>query len=79
VDAALLSQNVTASGDTTSSQMGFGQGNAAGSTSQSQQNDDSAKTATTASRDDEENKKKEKPIVLAQKVSRVTVLLPTKK
>ncbi len=48
VDASLLSQNVTASGDVTSSQMGFAQGNAAGSTSQGLQSDDVAKTVADA-------------------------------
>ena len=79
VEAALLSQNVVASGDVTSSQVGFAQGNAAGSTSQSQQNGDAEKVAKPA--DDtgtDDPSKKKKGIALAQKVSRVTVLLPPK-
>jgi hypothetical protein len=77
IDASLLSQNISASGDVTSSQVGFAQGTAANSTSQSMQSDQSA-AAAASNQDDESNKKKEKPIALAQKVSRVTVLLPPK-
>jgi hypothetical protein len=81
VDAALLSQNVSASGDVSSSQVGFTQGAAAASTSQSMANEDQAKAAATAKADEEDEDKKKKPAnppMLARTVGRVTVILPTK-
>jgi filamentous hemagglutinin family protein len=80
IDATLLSQNVSASGDTSSAKEGFAQGTVANATaSAASASDDSGKVAkTSATDDDEEAKKKGKGIVLAQKVSRVTVLLPAK-
>ena len=77
VDAALLS-NAGISG-ATSGQAGFAQGTAANATAQGDQNQDAAKAADSGSSDDtDEQNKKKKPIALAQKVSRVTVLLPAK-
>lgn len=61
----------------TSGQSGLAQGTAANATSQSASNDDSAKAAASSSDTDDE-KKKGKQIALAQKVSRVTVILPAK-
>lgn len=81
VDAALLSQNVSASGDMASAQVGFTQGAAAASTSQSMATEDQAKAAATAKSTDEEEEKKKKPAglpVLARTVGRVTVILPGK-
>jgi hypothetical protein len=80
VDAALLSQNVSASGDTSASQQGFAQGNAAASTSQSLAGDDKAKEAVTEKKDEEEElAKKQKPGPrIAKTTGRVTVILPTK-
>ncbi len=81
VDAALLSQNITASGDVSSSQAGFSQGMAAASTSQSLHNDDQAKTVASAKSSGEEDEKKRKTRdlpVLARTVGRVTVILPAK-
>ena len=76
-DASLLSNN-SISGDT-SGQSGFAQGTAANATAQGDQNQDAAKAADSGSSDDtDEQNKKKKPIALAQKVSRVTVLLPAK-
>lgn len=80
VDAALLSQNITASGDVSSSQVGFAQGAAASSTSQSVQPDETAKEAASgknSSEDDELPKKRSGPR-LAKTTGRVTVILPTK-
>jgi hypothetical protein len=79
IDASLLSQNVSASGDTSGATQGFAQGNAAGAASQGAANEESKKTTkkSDASGDEDANKKK-KGILLAQKVSRVTVLLPSK-
>jgi hypothetical protein len=81
VDAALLSQNVNTSGNV-SGQVGFGQANAAGATSQSaaSQSDEAAKkVADNSSSNDEEEKKKKQlaaqSIRLARSVGRVTVIL----
>ena len=77
VDASLLSNGAISGA--TSGQSGFAQGTAASATSQADQNQDAAKTADSGTGDDtDEQNKKKKPITLAQKVSRVTVLLPTK-
>ena len=76
--ASLLSNNQINGGS--GGQTGFAQGTAANSASQSASNSDSNQTAdksTTGDSTDDQNKKK-KPITLAQKVGRVTVLLPTK-
>ena len=79
VDAALISANVSGA---TSGQSGLGQGTAANGTSQAAASEESAKT-TASSTDDNTTgsdlkKKNGKSIALAQKVSRVTVLLPSK-
>jgi hypothetical protein len=81
VDASLLSQNISTSGNVTSSQVGFAQGTAANSASQGLANNASTQAAAAASDPgaDDPNKKKGREIVLAQKVSRVTVILPPKK
>jgi hypothetical protein len=77
VDAALLSNGAISGG--TSGQTGFTQGTAANATSQADQSVDVAKAAEDGTGDDDDElKKKKKGIALAQKVSRVTVLLPTK-
>jgi hypothetical protein len=80
IDASLLSQNISASGDVSGATEGFAQGTAANSTSQGM-SDNSSQTAAAGSSDgsdDDDLKKKKKGITLAQKVSRVTVILPTK-
>ena len=79
IDASLLSQNVSASGDTSGATEGFAQGTAANATSQGM-SEDSNPTAATGNSDsgDDDDLKKKKNITLAQKVSRVTVLLPAK-
>jgi filamentous hemagglutinin family protein len=80
VDASLLSQNVTTSGDASSSQVGFGQANAAGATSQGLQADDSAKQAAEGEKSDEdaELKKNRTTPRIAKTTGRVTVILPGK-
>lgn len=80
VDAALLSQNVSASGDVSAAQQGFAQGNSAASTSQSLASDDKAKEATTEKKSDEDElaKKRQPGPRLAKTTGRVTVILPTK-
>jgi hypothetical protein len=79
IDASLLSNN-SISGQT-SGQSGLAQGTAANATSAAASNNDANQTAdksaTTDDSDDE--KKNKKPITLAQRVGRVTVLLPGKK
>ncbi|MGC3960030.1 MAG: filamentous hemagglutinin N-terminal domain-containing protein [Verrucomicrobiota bacterium] len=80
VDAALLSQNVSASGDVSAAQQGFAQGNAAASASQSLANDDKAKEAAAEKKNDEDElaKKRQPGPRLAKTTGRVTVILPTK-
>jgi hypothetical protein len=77
IDASLISANVNGA---TSGSSGLGQGTAANATSQSASNDDSNKTADQSDdqNDDDLKKKKNKGIALAQKMSRVTVLLSQK-
>lgn len=79
VDATLLSQNVTTSGDVSSSQVGFGQGTAANSTSQSVSTDDTTKTTGEGDSEDDEEKKRARQASapkLVRTVGRVTVILP---
>jgi filamentous hemagglutinin family protein len=77
IDASLLSQNVSASGDTSSAKEGFAQGTAANAASTGASNEGSDKPATKSSEgSDDELTKKKKGVALAQKVSRVTVILP---
>jgi hypothetical protein len=77
VDANLISANVAGS---TSGQSGLGQGAAASGASQGLANNESTQAAAASDQgNDEEKKKKGKAIALAQKVSRVTVILPPKK
>ena len=79
IDASLLSQNVTASGDTSGAKEGFAQGTAANSTSQGLSNDSTTAVTKSSGTDDDDALKKKKTIGLAQKVGRVTVILPVKK
>jgi hypothetical protein len=72
IDATLDSANVSGA---TSGQSGVAQGTAANSASQSMDNN---QNTAVASDDDQNKKNKGKQIALAQKVSRVTVLLPQK-
>jgi len=77
VDATLLS-NTSISGET-SGQSGFSQGTAASATAQAAQTEVAAQAKEEGTDADAEDlKKNKKGITLAQKVSRVTVLLPTK-
>ena len=76
ITANLISANVTGA---TSGQTGLGQGTAANATSQaaSSSNANQAVASTDQGNDDDKKKKKEE-VALAQKVSRVTVILPAK-
>ncbi len=80
IDASLLSQNISASGDSSSAKEGFGQGTAANATANAATaSDDSTKRAKKSGAGEEDSFNKKKGIALAQKVSRVTVILPPKK
>jgi filamentous hemagglutinin family protein len=78
VDASLLSQNVSASGNVTSSQVGFSQGTAASGTSQSLQGDEPSRTAAKERADEEESRGRRVAAAprLTRTVGRVTVILP---
>jgi filamentous hemagglutinin family protein len=77
VDASLLTEgSINASGDTSGAQKGFSQGTAGSSASQGLAND--ASTKAVSSDETKDDKKNEKPIALAQKVGRVTVILAAK-
>ena len=77
IDAAVRGGSVSASGDTAGANIGVPQSNV---TKDNAEVADNASTTTSKaeSNADEELKKKKKGIALAQKVSRVTVLLPQK-
>jgi filamentous hemagglutinin family protein len=78
IDANLISNN-SISGET-SGQSGTTQGTAANATSAAASNENATQNAATTTGDDDttDDKKNKKPITLAQKVGRVTVLLPNK-
>lgn len=80
VDAALLSQNVSTSGGSSSAQVGFSQGTAANATSQAASKEEPTQAAAKSSRDTEpdpdEKRRKAVPPKL-RTVGRVTVILPT--
>lgn len=81
VDAALLSQNVSTSGNVSSSSVGFAQGNAAAGASQGLQGDDTAKTsAAKTTREETEDPKRRVAAgpKLTRYTGRVTVILPPK-
>ena len=79
IDATVLSQNASVNGQSGGDT--FAQGTAANATSQAASGEDANKSAATTSDQgaDDDLKKKGKQIALAQKVSRVTVLLPARK
>lgn len=78
VDAALLSQNVTTSGDASSAQVGFSQGTAANTATQGTQAEEPDKAAAAAQDEDEDTKKLAKAAGprLTRTTGRVTVILP---
>ena len=78
IDANLISNN-SISG-TTTGQSGTTQGTAANATSAAASDENATQNAasTTASDDTTDDKKNKKPVALAQKVGRVTVILPNK-
>jgi filamentous hemagglutinin family protein len=79
VDAALLSQNISASGNVTSSQVGFSQGSAANATSQGVSAEEPAETTAASKKTEEEDdlKRRTAPAPrLVRTTGRVTVILP---
>lgn len=56
----------------------FAKGTTANATAQAASSDDANKTLASTDQNDDDEKKKKKEVALAQKVSRVTVILPTK-
>lgn len=78
VDASLLSQNVTASGNVSSAQVGFSQGTAASSVSQSVQGEEPSRTAARSRTDEDEARARRVASApkLTRTVGRVTVILP---
>jgi filamentous hemagglutinin len=75
IDASLVSESVSASGDTSGSSVGVPQSNVSQVSTQSA--DDAAEAASkTDAGDDDDEKKKRSQVSLAQKTSRVTVILP---
>ena len=75
IDASLVSANVTGA---TSGQSGLGQGTAANATAQAASSNGADQAVASSDQSDEDNKKKKKEVALAQKVGRVTVILPAK-
>ena len=76
ITASLLSGSVSTSGDASGASIGIPQSNA--TRQDAQVADDASTAATKADSQSDDDQKKKKPITLAQKVGRVTVLLPTK-
>jgi hypothetical protein len=75
ITASLLSGSVSTSGDASGASIGIPQSNA--SRQDAQVADDASTAAAKADSQSDDDQKKKKPITLAQKVGRVTVLLPT--
>jgi filamentous hemagglutinin family protein len=76
ITASLISESVSASGNTSSATEGVPQSNVTKNNAETA--DDASTVSSKADSQDDEDKKKNKQIALAQKVSRVTVLLPSK-
>jgi filamentous hemagglutinin family protein len=76
ITASLIASSVSTSGDASGATEGIPQSNVAKDIAQTA--DDASTVAPKTDNDDDDLKKKNKGIVLAQKVSRVTVILPQK-
>jgi filamentous hemagglutinin family protein len=76
ITASLIASSVSTSGDASGATEGIPQSNVAKDNAQTA--DDASTVVSKTSDDDDDLKKKKKGIVLAQKVSRVTVILPQK-
>ncbi len=78
IDAAMMSKDVSASGDASAAKVGFSQAAAAGATSQSAQprdNPAAAKPSPNTEEEDSSKNKRAKP-QLARTIGRVTIILP---
>jgi hypothetical protein len=76
IEASVSGNSIASSGDISGAAIGVPQSNVAQNNAQ---NADTAETATAKTdNSDADDLKNKKPITLAQKVSRVTVLLPAK-
>jgi hypothetical protein len=78
VDATIVSPSDILSKDANGGGSSFAQGTAANTASQGAANSGSAQVAAATDQTADDQKKKGKPIALARKVSRVTVILPPK-
>jgi filamentous hemagglutinin family protein len=78
ITASLIAESVNAAGDTSGANLGVPQSNVSPANAPVADNADAAASKVDSSDDDDE-KKKNKEIALVQKVSRVTVILPSKK
>ena len=77
INASLIGGNVSASGDTSGAEVGVPQSNVAKEDARTT-DDASTTVAKSDDSDDDEKKKKNQTVALAQKTSRVTVMLPQK-
>jgi len=77
ITASLISESVSASGNTSGATEGIPQSNVAKNNVETA--DDASTVASKTDDQDDDQKKKGKQVTLAQKVSRVTVILPPKK
>src|SRR5262249_47491246 len=78
VDATILSQHISTSGDVSAAQTGVAQGAAAAGTSRSIQPEDQAKVVASAQTEEDREKGKRSDLpVLTRTVGRVTVILPS--
>jgi hypothetical protein len=77
INASLISESVSASGNMSDATEGVPQSNVAKNNAETA--DDASTVASKTDDQNDDQKKKGKPIALAQKVSRVTVILPPKK
>jgi len=75
ITASLISANVSGA---TSGQSGLGQGTAANATSEAASSDDANQAAASSDQSSDDDKKNKKEVALAQKVGRVTVILPAR-
>ncbi len=75
ITASLISANVSGA---TSGQSGLGQGTAANATASAASSSSANQASASTDQSNDDDKKKKKEVALAQKVSRVTVILPAK-
>ena len=78
IDAAIRGGSVSASGNTSAASIGVPASNVTKETAQMADNANAITSKTGSDNTDDEDSKKKKRIALAQKISRVTVLLPQK-